>query len=558
VQQGEQCDDANSDNTDGCTDNEANGGSCQTAFCGDGFVFAGVEDCDEGTAANSATCDSDCTTVECGDGLINTENGEVCDDQGESFDCNINCTPASCGDQIVNTTRGEECDDGNNVDNDGCNNNCETPDCGNGVIEVGEDCDDGANNSDTASDACRRDCTNPFCGDGIVDSNEDCDDANDVDNDNCTNTCAAPRCGDGIQNGTEECDLGDGNNSDTLPDACREDCTNPTCGDLVADTGEDCDDGNESDLDSCLSTCLDARCGDGILRTDLNPGDLGYEECDDGNSHIGDACAPAGAGNECQVLTAIGWRTVPAGSFRLGSLINNTSAPLITLPEFEMSRSEVTVAQYRECVNHDPDNNGGACQVPNTISGCTWSAVGNDTLPVNCISYQNALDYASYVNDQMPGFTVALPSETQWEYAARSLGQAHEFSGNVTAPTCQDLTSNITSSDEDCVNTTVRAVCSNSTDLSDPDHNGDTDQQICDLSGSVSEFVLDSYTRNYSNTPTNGDPFILPGRTFYNVLRGGHWLLTTQNSFLRTIQRDKIFFISRINKNGIRLVRKAN
>jgi formylglycine-generating enzyme required for sulfatase activity len=329
----------------------------------------------------------------------------------------------------------------------------------------------------------------------------------------------------------------------------------------VTDAGEGCDDGNEIETDACLSTCVAASCGDGFTRTDIvDSNDADFEACDDGNSLYGDACAPPGdqTVGPCRVLTDIGWQSVSGGSFRLGSLDNSTSAPLITLPAFEMSRSEITVAQYRACVNHDPDNNGGACQVPNTISGCTWSAVGNDTLPVNCISYQNALDYASYVNDQMPGFTVALPSETQWEYAARSLGQAHEFSGNVTAPTCQDLTSNITSSDEDCVNTTVRAVCSNSTDLSDPDHNGDTDQQICDLSGSVSEFVLDSYTRNYSNTPTNGDPFILPGRTFYNVLRGGHWLLTTQNSFLRTTQRDKIFFISRINKNGIRLVRKAN
>ncbi len=66
-----------------------------------------------------------------------------------------------------------------------------TPGCGNGVVEGGEACDDGADNSDTIPDACRASCVMPACGDGVADSDEACDDANGVGGDGCTPVCTA-------------------------------------------------------------------------------------------------------------------------------------------------------------------------------------------------------------------------------------------------------------------------------------------------------------------------------------------------------------------------------
>ncbi len=63
------------------------------------------------------------------------------------------------------------------------------PACGNGIVEGQEECDDGANNSDTAPDACRTDCTFAHCGDGVVDSFEGCDDGNAVSGDGCSAVC---------------------------------------------------------------------------------------------------------------------------------------------------------------------------------------------------------------------------------------------------------------------------------------------------------------------------------------------------------------------------------
>lgn len=60
------------------------------------------------------------------------------------------------------------------------------PYCGDGIIqnELGEQCDDGVANSNTEADACREDCTNPRCGDGVVDTGEECDGGSNCDS-NC-------------------------------------------------------------------------------------------------------------------------------------------------------------------------------------------------------------------------------------------------------------------------------------------------------------------------------------------------------------------------------------
>lgn len=63
------------------------------------------------------------------------------------------------------------------------------PGCGDGVLDPGELCDDGAGNSDVAADACRTTCVPAACGDGVVDSDEACDDGNLVSADGCDATC---------------------------------------------------------------------------------------------------------------------------------------------------------------------------------------------------------------------------------------------------------------------------------------------------------------------------------------------------------------------------------
>ncbi len=125
----------------------------------------------------------------------------------------------------------------------------------------------------------------PRCGNGVLEAGEQCDDGNEVDGDGCSADCVwEQRCGDGNVDDDEVCD--DGNNASG--DGCRSDCqSDERCGNGVLDVarGEVCDDGNEMDGDGCSADCRSVeRCGNGML-------DDG-EVCDEGDTARWDGCGP--------------------------------------------------------------------------------------------------------------------------------------------------------------------------------------------------------------------------------------------------------------------------
>jgi cysteine-rich repeat protein len=217
-------------------------------------------------------------------------------------------------------------DDDGGTNGNNLNNNNTPPACGNGQVETGEECDDGAANSDTLPGACRTTCRHAYCGDGVLDAGETCDDGPSAQPDDCPDTCEAPTCGDGhVWRDHEECDDGNtadgddcrsdcrqdltlcGNsnidpgelcdqgalNSNTTPGACRLDCHPARCGDGIVDTGEVCDLGaanSDAPDATCRPDCHPARCGDGIVDTG--------EVCDDGNDVAGDGCSASCRSNE--------------------------------------------------------------------------------------------------------------------------------------------------------------------------------------------------------------------------------------------------------------------
>ncbi len=154
-----------------------------------------------------------------------------------------------CGNGVVED--GEECDDGNDWDVDACLTNCTAAVCGDGFLMDGvEECDDG---NDEDDDACLSSCVHATCGDGVTRSDgEQCDDANDDDTDSCTSLCRVAFCGDGfVHVGVEACD------EQGSTATCDGDCTLSECGDGVRNpiAGEECDDGNNSSLDNCYVNC---------------------------------------------------------------------------------------------------------------------------------------------------------------------------------------------------------------------------------------------------------------------------------------------------------------
>jgi cysteine-rich repeat protein len=258
----EECDDGNSDDTDGCLS------TCKIAFCGDGAVRASVEQCDDGLAnsdAPDAHCRLDCTLQRCGDGVQDSD--EECDTGAANSDtvpdaCRTDCTLPRCGDSVKDT--GEECDTGpdrSNATPDACRLDCKNPSCGDAVTDTGEGCDCGTDAGHLPAGCtkvncvgepgctCSPTCKSALCGNGTIDSGEECDDGDgvncDTPNCHCRTTCKLRYCGDGITDDLsgEECDTAAAR-SNTLADRCRLNCKNPWCGDNVIDTahGEQCDD----------------------------------------------------------------------------------------------------------------------------------------------------------------------------------------------------------------------------------------------------------------------------------------------------------------------------
>jgi cysteine-rich repeat protein len=222
------------------------------------------------------------------------------------------------------------------------------------------------------------------CGDHVVDADEACDDANQINTDACKNDCTTAACGDSVVHlGQEECD--DGNSIDG--DHCTNSCTLAVCGDGVIGPDEDCDDSNTSNLDYCTNDCISAQCGDGFA----GPG----EECDDGDTINGNDCdtdctlsAPCGA--NCPNLNFI---NITGGSFTMGNGSGSaTPTHNVNVTTFKITKTTVTVAQYRMCVD------AGVCPVP---PGGTYTEFNKDNHPVNRVRWQDANTYHYMMHTQM-------------------------------------------------------------------------------------------------------------------------------------------------------------
>ncbi len=177
--------------------------------------------------------------------------------------------------------------------------------CGNGVLDAGEQCDEGPN-AQCCDSTCKIKPASSSCSDGVLFTfNDQCNGQTGKDTDCHGSPLNIPFCGDGVTNNGEQCDDGNLVNGD----GCDINCTNTTCGNGITTAGEQCDDGNLVDNDACRNDCTlpVTVCGDGVIQGNEQCDDNGQccvqcvitvgAGCDDGNPlSLGDVCT---AQNTC-------------------------------------------------------------------------------------------------------------------------------------------------------------------------------------------------------------------------------------------------------------------
>jgi formylglycine-generating enzyme required for sulfatase activity len=224
---------------------------------------------------------------------------------------------------------------------------------------------------------------------------------------------------------------------------------------------------------------------------------------------------------------------IPAGSFRMGDIQGggySDEKPVhdVSVDRFAMGKYEVTVGEYMKFVNDanyktDAEKQGSCWTYDNgwkDVKGANWRNTKfsqNDNHPVVCVSWNDATAYAKWLSNQT-GKGYRLPTEAEWEYAARAGTDTKYWWGN-------DIGKNKANCDG----------CGSKWDNKSTAPVGSFSANqfgLYDTSGNVWEWTCSEFENKY-----NGKEKVCVSKNSnkYRVLRGGAWFNDPRN--VRTAYR---------------------
>ncbi len=227
---------------------------------------------------------------------------------------------------------------------------------------------------------------------------------------------------------------------------------------------------------------------------------------------------------------------VKGGCFKMGNPLADTHSGMNTshevcLDDYYMGKHEVTVGAFRAFVNETGYKTEAEWQ-----DGCdSWEGTGEkkkaefnwhntnfpqtENDPVVCVSWNDSYNYIQWFN-QKNDTAFRLPTEAEWEYAARSRGKSNKFSwgNNTPSDNIADETANI-----ELLNMTGNDGYTDGYAYTSPvGYFTPNELGIHDMSGNVYEWAADWFEKDYYKTGPRHNPHG-PAQGTTKVLRGGSW-----------------------------------
>lgn len=236
---------------------------------------------------------------------------------------------------------------------------------------------------------------------------------------------------------------------------------------------------------------------------------------------------------------------IPAGSFMMGSHSNEKDRNpdegpprRVTIAyEFYLGKYEVTIGEWKSVMGDLPEG---------MKKNLDSKFMESDRQPVVRISWNDTQEFIARLNAKNDGYKYRLPSEAEWEYAARAGTQTRFYWG-------------------DDLNFSLLCKYANVKDFSDCPDNYPRNAPVgtylpnslglYDMTGNVWEWCEDIWQNNYEYLPTDGSANLAVGDSGKRVRRGGSW--ADNPKYTRAAARNYDTPTDRNDEDGFRLVAVA-
>jgi formylglycine-generating enzyme len=275
--------------------------------------------------------------------------------------------------------------------------------------------------------------------------------------------------------------------------------------------------------------------------------------------------SPSPSQSYTDAATGMEFIFVKGGCFGMGDTFGDggpAEKPVHTVcvGNFAIGKYEVTVGQFTAFTNAtgyttEAEKGDGCYGFTGSDSkkdkSRNWRTPGfaqSEKHPVVCVSWNDAKAFADWLAT-ISGTAYRLPTEAEWEYAARSGGKSYKYAWGKGRPSANIADESLYKKFPS--RTTLEAYDDSFVHTAPVGSFKPSDLGIFDMTGNVWELVGDWYDEDYYKTSPKENPKG-PDSGEYRVLRGGSWL--SKPADVRAANRFRINASNSIDNVGFRLV----